>query len=363
MICFRHIARLSVLLPVLVTAYGQQVSKSEENWKAFREAYPYHIQAIAISNPNPDGTRTLIVAEPPPHVTLQSLVAMAPQVGKPVVKTQKIGPDGWVRDVLIELPPIGDNDLRTLLDRIHQHLFGTTYKAYVLPITNGARAPTTAVLDLQVSAGDLSNWLIRNQERFSPLYGGDAVPIGRILSQGPSGVHFSAEAGLVTWVVPRHANLAQFRREARQFAVDSDLIVGALAGPARVAIIGRERIVPVSVLPPLRAETIFLLACVDTDELAQSYERMNFFAGEIGYQNFDWAPAYLSDALIDTELWQPPEHHRPVAEIMVGGWKGRVFPVSVSPSGALPVRAAAGHGIASRCRDIQLEYRRRWIRC
>jgi hypothetical protein len=64
--------------------------------------------------------------------------------------------------------------------------------------------------------------------------------------------------------------------------------------------VGRERIVPVSLLPPLRVETILLLASVKENELGQSYERNHFFAGRTS-QGLDWAPIYLSDALIDTE--------------------------------------------------------------
>lgn len=57
---------------------------------------------------------------------------------------------------------------------------------------------------------------------------------------------------------------------------------------------------PVSLLPPLRTETILLLASVKENELAQSYERNHFFAGPTMYSH-DWAPIYLSDTLIDTE--------------------------------------------------------------
>ena len=78
------------------------------------------------------------------------------------------------------------------------------------------------------------------------------------------------------------------------------MLVGAVASDAELAIIGRERVAPVSMLPPLRAETILQLAAANTAELAQSYERKFLFAGRFD-QNDDWAPIYLSDELIDTE--------------------------------------------------------------
>ena len=45
-----------------------------------------------------------------------------------------------------------------------------------------------------------------------------------------------------------------------------------------------------------------LLAGANTDELGQSYERLNLFAGKYDdSKNLDWAPIYLSRELIDTE--------------------------------------------------------------
>ncbi len=47
---------------------------------------------------------------------------------------------------------------------------------------------------------------------------------------------------------------------------------------------------------------MLLLAGVNSDELAQSYERNSFAAGKFDEdKNLDWAPIYLSDVLIDTE--------------------------------------------------------------
>jgi hypothetical protein len=58
----------------------------------------------------------------------------------------------------------------------------------------------------------------------------------------------------------------------------------------------------VAALPPLRTETILQLAAAREDELSQSYERTNPFAGRYDdSRNMDWAPIYLSPRLIDTE--------------------------------------------------------------
>src|SRR5262249_17486653 len=94
--------------------------------------------------------------------------------------------------------------------------------------------------------------------------------------------------------------------ELRQFALDSDLILGAVKKGDCVLAVARERSVPIDVLPPLRTETILQLAKANTDELAQSYERNNVLAGKLPPSagpdmGKDWAPIYLSGELIDTE--------------------------------------------------------------
>ncbi len=54
-------------------------------------------------------------------------------------------------------------------------------------------------------------------------------------------------------------------------------------------------------LPPLRNETLIQLA-TNQEELGQSYERRNIFAGRYNESTYmDWAPIYLSPRLLDTE--------------------------------------------------------------
>lgn len=92
----------------------------------------------------------------------------------------------------------------------------------------------------------------------------------------------------------------------RCFAVASDALIGAIVSPGgQVAIVGRPRTNSLSAVPPLRFETFQLVASQSSDELSQSYERASLFAGKLqkgDYRGKDWAPIYLSDALIDTEF-------------------------------------------------------------
>jgi hypothetical protein len=293
------VAILAVFVPAAALADGS----ARTMWQEFRAAHPYHLQIIGLSRPAGDGTRVLIVSEPPPHVTLDGLQACAPRPFASVeVEKQPIGHDGWVKDVVVMLPPLDAPALREMLDRLHDYLFHTTYKADVLDLPAGPPpASKRAELDLKVPAPDLKRWTVDEREEFRPVEGGKPMAIQEILVSRRSGVFLSRSRGLVVWSLPKGADLARHRARARQFAVDSDLLLGAIAQGDQVAIVGRERATPPRAMPPLRVETIELLASVGADdELAQSYERNRIFAGRFNDQ-WDWAPIYLSPALINTE--------------------------------------------------------------
>ena len=344
----------------------------QQQWERFRADHPYHIQVVALSKPNAEGHRFLVISEPPPHVTADAVRAIDPEIfSQLTVATNPIGEDGYVQDILIDLPRLDDEALRGELDLLHRYLFGTSYKANVVPIE--AKRPTNSSynLDIQVSAADLHRWLIdepasepslswwirwpvilvfvylvstclrrlfvpqvakpnrflyifgivlclsgivfmrpstakntrvESTLKFVPVEGGAPTGLRQILEGGRSGVFESDQPGIVIWSVKRNSDIEADKIEAREFTLDSDLIVGAVAGKDHVAIVGRERVLPVDVLPPLRCETIFLLASANTDQLGQSYERQNLFAGKFDRSgNLDWAPIYLSRELIDTE--------------------------------------------------------------
>jgi hypothetical protein len=357
----RYAACIFVLL-LSVLAYSE--TTSEQEWKEFRQAYPYHLQVVAISAPHPDGGRTLIISEPPPHITSKSFQEIYPgDLERVSIAKHAIGVNGWVKDLVVELPPLTPRQLSELLDVIHHKLFWTTYKAYAIRIPESPAQITPLNLDLHVTSGDLWKWLVGNAAdvpaepwtatrvvllivlilgsiwlarrslrnkhilqvvivvavavglgylivpsggytspvlRLRSVAGGGPVSLRSVLDRSLSGVFLGVKPGFVVWSLPRNASLEKYRVEARQFSLDSDMLVGAVASDKQLAIVGRERVAPVSMLPPLRTETILQLAEANSDELAQSYERRFMFAGRFDQTN-DWAPIYLSDELIDTE--------------------------------------------------------------
>jgi len=331
----------------------------EAEWKAFRAAYPYHIQVVALSKPNPSGNRLLIISEPPPTVGSDDIGAIAPtEFIIRSVAWHRMGYDGWVKDAVIELPPMTDRHLADLIDKVHSRVFGTVYKAVAVVIPDSPQFTKTGYdFDLRVPAGTLKNWLVPERQphpgwfwpvalialglwgckvfgskrntrhglallcsaiglyfcfrpsspggqeetiRFTPVLGGETRTCRQLLRDRTSGVFISTRPGLVLWTVGKNTPLDRYKREARQFSLDSDILLGAVGWNDQVAIVARERVAPVALLPPLRTETILQLAAVKDAELSQSYERNHIFAGKYDGLN-DWAPIYLSDALIDTE--------------------------------------------------------------
>jgi hypothetical protein len=286
---------------------GRNVSSrtpSDTLWRGFRKTFPYHSQVLALSDASAeDASRTLIISEPPPNLDLGDILIPTRDVLlNHAINQQSIGHDGWVKDVVLAVKG-SEQQIASSLSSLNQLLFSTSYKSYILPLP--ARAPSlkAADLDLKVTTVELRQWTIDQAETFVPVEGGSAMSLAAVFSQSESSVYFTGTPGLVGWWIPKGKDIQTCRVEIREFALDSDLIVGALANTSGMLILGRERIVPVEVLPPLRIETISLLAAVQNGqqgELKQSYERNHLFAGRME-GNKDWAPILLSPELVDTE--------------------------------------------------------------
>ena len=278
------------------------VSDRTAIWKQFRTAYPYHVQVLGLSDPASDGSRVLVISEPPPHVAEADILAPLAQILLcHAVERQRIGYDGWVRDMVVAVSG-QEPQLTQAISALYGRLFFTTYKAYVLPLP--AQAVQEHVdLDLKVTAAELSEWVLHGHDTYRGADTDTEITLDGLVSRPSCGVYPSTHGGLVGWWVPTSVEVDRCRTSIRQFTLDSDLIVGAVGIPGGTLILGRERIVPVESLPPLRFETISLLASSarsGSGQLAQSYERQAQFAGRIDAKH-DWAPILLSPELRDAE--------------------------------------------------------------
>ncbi len=348
--------RFAIVFSTAVTWTLPAFGDTRSDWIAFRRQFPHHAQVIALGPQAADGTRTIVISEPPPFVTFDRIVsAYRGRIGSSTTYRQRLGFDGWVKDIVAVVPRSDDGELQRLVEDLSRDLFGTSYKAYAVEI--GDPPPTSGQYDLSVSSLALREWLglqlaerslmargahwlawvvgavallvVRRTRKIAavtvlstaivvgyvtreftptgpagnlrPLHGGAGMALKTALQKASPGVYMTDAPGLVVLVARRDRPLEELAVPLREFALDGDLVLGAIGSSDAVAVIARERQIPVTALPPLRTETQLQLAAANTDELAQSYERMNLFAGSTGDAHRDWAPIFLSPELRDTE--------------------------------------------------------------
>src|SRR5258708_5614772 len=120
---------VAVVLSLSIAGFGVDPSFVEQ-WKSFRAQHPYHVQIIGLSQPDTSQHRLLLIAEPPPHVIVSELKNIdAARLSNLEIGRTGVGVNGWLKDILVELPPMSEPDLELLIDKLHSYLFGTSYKA------------------------------------------------------------------------------------------------------------------------------------------------------------------------------------------------------------------------------------------
>lgn len=289
-------------------------SRADMIWQQLRAVYPFHLQTVGLSDPIDDGERVLIIAEPPPTLPIQTFQeALKAIFGDALhaaeIRRQPIGYDGWVEDVVATLVyPAGADGTRRLqndLAFLGQRLYGTLYKFAPVHLPIMSQVASVAPPTLSVSAAELKDWLLDKNVPLVSLDFGTQHVLRDVLRDGRPGVYLSGERGLAALVLPRDRLINAYRGDIRKFALDTDLIVGAISIGNRLALVGRERDSSVETVPPLRTETILALAATQEGELSQSYERNAATAGKLvsgPEKGNDWAPIYLSRDLINTEF-------------------------------------------------------------
>jgi hypothetical protein len=247
----------------------------------------------------PSGRTALVIVEPPPHATLD---AIQRRLGASFVETvtRRVGFDGWSRDVVA----IVDSQDRAVLDaslvKLDAYLYGTSYRARLLSTADNTGQKVEG-LDLSISPSELERWVLGVDARFESVDGAVSLGGSDYANKRVQGVFRSVEPGLVVWSVPPRSDLCEYQPELREFTLESDLVLGALATPHNVLFVGRERRVSPETMPPLRSESLLALAATETGSLAQSYQRLALFSGKLR-SGKDWAPILLSDELQGTEL-------------------------------------------------------------
>jgi hypothetical protein len=298
----------SLLLACLASdAYAPAILDSRayqdrnDQWQNFRNRFRYHIQLIAVKKYT-DNSVNIILTEPPNRIKQADIQTILKGLDATLeVKRWQVGVDGWVKDAIISATNLSAFRLNNLLAELNELLFHTSYKAEYLDLEKLPRTAPLSSLNYQVTAAELNKWFLVDNESFYPVGNkGKNFSVRNILTSRLYGEYFSHRNRFVLWVVPSVQDISRQQRTIRNFALDADLIIGAIYGNNTLAVIGRKRKESVYALPPLRTESVLMLAAANKRELAQSYERTSLFAGKMTNEK-DWAPIYLSGELINSE--------------------------------------------------------------
>lgn len=292
-------------ITILASSVGDKQMEAIGN--EFRKCHPYGFQTVGLKHVGDDCV--FIISEPSNRVTESSLQQLFTKYqGRTISQSSKLGYDGWMKDIIGTIHFQDTSSQEEFKKELFELLYGTAYKAEYTDLDNPKEHMyySPYKLNYSISAAEISKWIIDDKELFVDDNGNISTIQNALDSNvGRAGKIFkSREEGFIAWILKPNdliKNNRNFLINARKFALDSDLILGAFGNVGdNVAIIARKREVPVDILPPLRVETIELLCNTRNQSLAQSYERYHVFAGKTK-ENEDVAPIYLSDELWNTE--------------------------------------------------------------
>ena len=273
-------------------------------YKDFRKKYRFHYQGIGMASFD-DSSRMILLSDIPPHFETDSIAPIFAQfTHKTEQRKHPIGYDGYTTDVLILLGNATQQNCDRLIRRLNKELFFSEYKPTVmtLPAEEKRRYFAKENIDYQISLNEFNTWFMEDGEGFIHLDDTSKVmTVSDLFAAKARGVYFSQQPGFVAWAVAKNADIAGQVGDIRQFTLDADLILGALADSSTLVIIGRERQSPLNELPPLQIESILLLASTTEKELSQSLDINDLMAGKMN-NGRDWCPTYLSKQLENTEF-------------------------------------------------------------
>lgn len=284
----------------------------------FRKHYRMHYQTLGTAT-FADSSRLLLISEPAPFFEPDTLEKILTKYTHSTInKHFKIGYDGRITDILIVLANATSENVDSLVARISRHQYLSNYKPNAINLLENKKRQYFAKenLDYQITLSDFDNWFFQSGERFIDTKDtAKSLTVNEMFRQKRKGVFFSKAPGLVAWCIRRNTDLSKQVGDIRRFALDADLILGALRDSSTLVIIGRERESSLQTLPPLRVETVLLIASISSKELSQSLDINDCMAGKMP-NGHDWCPTYLSKELENTELG----HLLTITDVLLKDW-------------------------------------------
>ncbi len=289
-------------------------------WSRYRLQRPFPLQTLAFAKSGANGV--LIITEP--NLSRAKLDGALHEIFGANISTEAqrwmIGFDGWLGDMVVTLPaevspkttdPLADEVFRDRLSMLAEDLWGTSFGLYVEDAVSPWKDVALAAAPrLDVNPAELESWLLDSDLSWRDPAGGQSRSFADLANEGGVGTYVSSSGELALFVIDgasvQAGGLRGRHADFRRFAILADAVIGGVWNDSNgyLALVGRARQAPPTVVPPLRFETLQLLAAQQFDMLSQSYERTLPMAGKLLsglYEGKDWAPIYLSYDLIDSE--------------------------------------------------------------
>lgn len=293
----------------------------EQTWREFRAVHPFGFQTVGLKHYG--DTCVFVMSEPGEWVKKEVLDSLFAQYGGHVITAKKkFGFDGALYDA-VGCAKLNAKNFKSLEKKLFTLLYGTDEKPYYTNLDQPSRhayftknrldtIKPQRLLEESIYQNFFEYPVRRYSSFFSPHRNFDFFPgLTSLITLYPclrNSMYYSEMRGVVLWGInpsDRVFSDSLFHKNARRFVLDCDLILAACCYGSKIFLIGREREIPVNVLPPLRTETIRLLASLDEGDFSVSIGScLNSEDDFDGYvEDSVWArPVMMSDKLRNTEL-------------------------------------------------------------
>lgn len=293
-ICFAHHALAS-------TSDSLSLKMMEQTWQEFRAIHPFGMQTVALKHYG--DTCVFVISEPPGWVKETDLRLLFEKYrGVLTTKSQPYGIDGMLTDA-VGCAKLDRARFAQLKKNLFTLLYGTDYKAFFTDLDHPAEHVyfSDVPLDYSFSDDDFHDQKFPIKGFNGSVRDVSIKGLARLPMANTNDIFYSKRRGMVAWVIGEktdYHNDRSFQINARRFALDTDLICGMFRGKDRIVILAREREVPVSVLPPLRSETIISLAAANQEPSLVFDSSGTTVIDDTLFV----APIVMNEALNDTEL-------------------------------------------------------------